>query len=113
MTSPDQATDPVTDPVAGTEALPPLPPVVYVPVGSVPEGDSVDIVFRRTLHGRLALVLYTALDRLVDGCGPHQPWILLPTERLVEVHEHNPFDVVYFDLEMPEEERERPPGEMG
>lgn len=93
------------------EALPVVPPMVYVPVGAVPEGDSVDIVFRQTLDGRLALVLYTALDRLVHCCGPHQPWIVMPSEKLSELKKLHDYDVIYFDLEMPEEDRERPPGE--
>lgn len=89
--------------------VPLVPPMVYVPVGAVPDGEDVEIVFRRTLDGRMALVLYTALDRLVDCCGPHQPWVVMPTEKLGEVKKVQPFDVVYLDLEMPEEERERPP----
>ena len=91
------------------EALPIVPPMVYVPVGAVPEGESVDIVFRQTLDGRLALVLYTALDRLVDCCGPHQPWIVMPSEKLSELKKLHHYDVIYFDLEMPEGEREQPP----
>lgn len=86
-----------------------IPPVVYVPVDSVPEGQEVDIVFRHTRDGEVALVLYTALDRLVDCCGPHQPWVLLPTEKLVDVAEVQPFDLVLLDLEMPEEERVQAP----
>ena len=85
-----------------------VPPVVYVPVESVPEGEEVDIVFRRTREGETALVLYTALDRLVDCCGPHQPWVLLPTEKLVDVAQVQPFDLIFLDLEMPEEERVGP-----
>ena len=85
-----------------------VPPIIYVPVESVPEGDEVDIIFRRTRDGEVALVLYTALDRLVDCCGPHQPWVLLPTKKLVDVAEAQPFDLVFLDLEMPEDERVRP-----
>jgi len=95
---------------AQDEAVPEVivPPVVYVPVESVPEGEEVDIIFRRTRDGEIALVLYTALDRLVDCCGPHQPWVLLPTEKLEDVAQVQPFDLVFLDLEMPEEERVRP-----
>ena len=87
-----------------------IPPVVYVPVESVPQGQEVEIIFRRTRDGETALVLYTALDRLVDCCGPHQPWVLLPTERLVDVEQVQPFDLVLLDLDMPEEERVGPAG---
>src|SRR5690606_24904115 len=59
-------------PTNGQVEMPIVPPMVYVPVGDVPTGDDVQIIFRRTLDGRLALVLYTALDRLVDCGGPHQ-----------------------------------------
>lgn len=88
--------------------MPIVPPVVYVPCAAVPDGDEVQVVFRRTLDGRLALVIYTALDRLVDCCGPHQPWILLPTEKLAEVKKVQHYDVIYLDLEMPDEERVGP-----
>lgn len=97
---------PGTEGVVVSEVV--VPPVVYVPVESVPEGEEADVIFRRTRDGEVALVLYTALDRLVDCCGPHQPWILMPTEKLAAVAEVQPYDLIFFDLEMPEEERVRP-----
>jgi hypothetical protein len=56
--------------------------------------------------GRLALLLYTALDRLVDCCGEHQPWVALPAERLDEVDAAHPYDVILLDLEVPDDLRE-------
>ncbi|RAX24445.1 hypothetical protein DRB06_00945 [Actinomyces sp. Z5] len=58
---------------------------------------------RKTNDGRMALLAYTALDRLADCMGPHQPWVLYPTERLgdLEVVEH--YDVIYLDLPVPKE----------
>ena len=95
----------------GAPAQPVIPPIVYVPVAQVPDGEEVQIVFRQMLDGRVALVLYTALDRLVDCCGPHQPWIVMPTEKLPEVEKVLPYDALFFDLEMPQEQREQAPTE--
>lgn len=91
----------------------PLPPMLYVPCESFVAGESVDVAFRRTLDGRIALLVYTALDRLLACCGDGQPWFLMETDRLDELDEHFAYDVIFVDMEIPEEERfEGPPPEQ-
>lgn len=78
-----------------------VPPAVYLPVA--PGGEEFhEVEMRVTNDGRVALLAYTALDRLADGQGPHQPWVLYPTDRIEELGESQPYDVVYLDLAVPQ-----------
>jgi hypothetical protein len=61
--------------------------------------------------GRLALVAYTALDRLVDGCGRDQPWVVIPAAKLDEIDQHQPYDLILLDVEIPEEQRRKAGGQ--
>ncbi|NCT91024.1 hypothetical protein GXB85_08700 [Cellulomonas sp. APG4] len=74
---------------------------MYLPVRD--DGASVEV--RPLRDGRPALLAYTALDRLAAGCGPEQPWVALPTASLGEVKRRQPYDVVVFDLHVPEQHR--------
>ena len=88
---------------------PNLPPALYLPTGPVdPEAEGASIELRRTPDGRTALVAFTALDRLIDCCGDHQPWVLVNTEHLGLVHSANPYDVIVLDSPLPEDLRHRP-----
>ncbi|TGO05259.1 hypothetical protein SERN_1263 [Serinibacter arcticus] len=60
---------------------------------------------RRLRDGRTALLVYSALDRLLDLCGPNQRWILVRTPDLAELKARQPFDVVITDLAVPEQYR--------
>jgi hypothetical protein len=80
--------------------------MVYVPCEAVDDNE-MTISVRQARDGQLALLVYTALDRLVDCCGPNQPWVLMPTGKLDEVDEHVPFDMILFDVEIPEELRRK------
>jgi len=52
-----------------------FPPVGYVPCEQSGSGDEdLRIDLRRTGDGRSALLVYSALDRLVSCCGEYQPW---------------------------------------
>ena len=55
--------------VAGTERLT-FPPVVYVPCEQAPANEEQEFVvdLRQTADGRMALLVYSALDRLVNCC---------------------------------------------
>ncbi|MFP5359373.1 MAG: SAV_915 family protein, partial [Actinomycetes bacterium] len=77
-----------------------VPPVLYLPVREHPEGGSFPEV-RALRDGRAGLLANTALDRLADGCGEHQPWAPLHTSQLGEVKSPQPVDVVAFDHRMP------------
>jgi hypothetical protein len=51
-----------------------LPPVVYVSCTKlVSEGDPLLVDVRQTADDRTALLVYSALDRLIDCCGVYQP----------------------------------------
>ncbi|GAA3808868.1 SAV_915 family protein [Cellulomonas soli] len=59
---------------------------------------------RTTKDGRIALLAYTALDRLRAGAGS-VPWALLSIAQLQKVHDVSPYDVIYLDVRIPEEHR--------
>ncbi|MGH3697652.1 MAG: SAV_915 family protein [Pseudonocardiaceae bacterium] len=63
------------------------------------------IDLRRTREGKLALLVYSALDRLVTCCGAQQPWVVLPTANLEEIREKTDFELILLDIEIPEEFR--------
>ncbi|KGM13330.1 SAV_915 family protein [Cellulomonas bogoriensis] len=82
---------------------PTVPPVVYLPVRPGERSGTPEV---RTLKdGRLALLAYTALDRLGTSCGERQPWVAVETPRLDEVKRRNHYDVVVFDMVVPEQYR--------
>lgn len=82
-----------------------IPPVVYLPT-KPGAGDQLTMIeMRETEDGRVALMAYTALDRLARCCGDHQPWVLYRTEALAELRNGAPYDIVVFDQLIPEELR--------
>lgn len=82
-----------------------IPPVVYLPCRPTVPGEAPQIELRRLEDGRVALLAYTALDRMSRCCGPHQPWALYPTEELSALRRSSSYDVVVFDQELPAEVR--------
>lgn len=86
------------------EGMPP-PPVVYVPVRPDKGGNLSDIAMIRLADGRVALLAYTALDRLLTCCGMDQPWVLMFADDLADVRETKPFDIKLLDVEVPLEFR--------
>jgi hypothetical protein len=83
-----------------------FPPVVYVPCSPLdPSGDSLVVDLRATRDGRLALLVYSALDRLVDCCGDQQPWVGMPTANLENVRVATNFELVLLDVVIPNELR--------
>jgi CheY-like chemotaxis protein len=83
-----------------------VPPVVYVPCETV-DDDRLVVDLRPTRDGERCLLVYTALDRLIDGCGEHQPWAALPVEALEQVREETHFDMILFDVVVPEDKRRK------
>lgn len=82
-----------------------IPPVLYLPVREHPELGHVAEI-RPLADGRTALISFTALDRLVDACGPEQPWRLVHLSELEEIKAQQPFEVVAFDPPVPPSARE-------
>jgi hypothetical protein len=71
----------------------------------VDETLSVDL--RPTRDGRLALLVYSALDRLLDCCGDEQPWVVMPTGNLEKVRVETEFELILLDVVIPDEFRRR------
>lgn len=88
---------------AGTEID--FPPMVYVPcvVSEDEEGVAPDL--RQMRDGRHALIVYSALDRLVQCAGQQQPWVVVPAAKLDELDQETPFDVILLDVLIPSEHR--------
>ena len=79
-----------------------LPPYVYVPCSPVREGDTELVVdLRRTQAGRVALLVYSALDRLVDCCGEAQPWTVLSAVQLEHIREATGYELILMDVSIP------------
>lgn len=82
-----------------------FPPVVYVPCLAGESAGSLNVMLRTTTDGRIALLAYSALDRLRAGAGEDVPWVLLTIADLQSVHDRSPYDVLYLDLRVPPEAR--------
>lgn len=93
--------------VTTTEAEQPprkqIPPVLYLPIRPGSTSEAPEVELRRLDDGRVALMVYTALDRLARCCGPHQAWVLYRTEDLSALRAASPFDVTLMDQSVPPE----------
>lgn len=105
MATPDETPDETT-PIPRD-----FPPVVYVPCAeSVTEVADARPVMERTKDGRLALLVYSAMDRLYECCGRGQPWLVLPTAALDELQRSQGFQLILLDVRIPEEHRRQGAG---
>lgn len=77
-----------------------IPPLLYLPVRPLPDGSRVAERLRTT-DDRVALLAFTALDRLADSCGPSQAWSVVEIVSLDALHAEQPFDLVAFDPDIP------------
>ncbi|MDN5894015.1 MAG: hypothetical protein L0H93_08310 [Nocardioides sp.] len=84
----------VTDPV--------VPPIVYLPCSPESTEDQLHVEKRELDDGGVGLLAFTALDRLLDGCGPDQPWAVYPTESLADL---KPYSMIVLDAQIPLEAR--------
>jgi len=101
MTTPDGARAP------GIPVPPDFPPVLYLPcVEHVDNPAQARIAMRTTRDGRVALLAYSALDRLHDCCGRNQPWILVPTAGLDGLQKAQPFQLLLLDVVIPGDKRQ-------
>jgi hypothetical protein len=86
------------------------PPILYIPAARhVSDPADLEVLYRQTKDGRMALLVYSALDRLMRCCGEEQPWFLVPTAELQSLWDVRPFDLVLLDLPIPAEERQEAP----
>jgi hypothetical protein len=84
---------------------PVFPPVVYVPCAPTQTADELTVDLRTTRGGQLALLVYSAMDRLAAHCGPHQPWTVMLTKDLEQLRETTGFTLILLDLDIPPELR--------
>lgn len=81
-----------------------LQPAYYVPCFA-DGGGELRVTLRETRDGRVALIVYTALDRLRAGAGD-VPWALLTLADLQAIKDESPYDVIYQDIRVPEDKRQ-------
>lgn len=80
-------------------SAPPLhrfPPVVYAPTVTAPD-QPVRLEMHHAEDGRVALFVYSALDRLEQMYGPDTPWVLLTVPELQAAHDEAPYDLLFLD----------------
>ena len=79
---------------------------MYVPCSPVSVDDEIlSVDLRPTRDGRLALLVYSALDRLVSCCGDKQPWVVMPAANLEKVRVETNFELILLDVVIPDELR--------
>ena len=78
---------------------PPLPPVVYAPTLTDDEGNT-RLRMHRMRDDRVALFVYSAIDRLQGQYGGDAPWVLLSVPDLQRAHEASPYDLLLLDREL-------------
>ena len=83
-----------------------LPPVVYAPTLSDDAGNT-RIRMQRMPDGRVALFVYSALDRLADQYGEDSSWVLLRVPDLEAAYQDSPFDLLFLDRALHPEEAVR------
>ena len=101
---------PVAPPVLGVEyaggGMSERPPVAYVPSQRVRRGDTeATLELRNTEDGRVAMLAFTTLERLVAGCGESQPWVAVPGDRVDGLQRLSGADVTLWDVPVPPEVR--------
>ena len=82
-----------------------FPPVVYVPCAAVQSADELTVDLRVTRDGRLALLVYSAMDRLIAHCGSAQPWTVMVTRDLEQLRLATGFDLILLDVDVPSQLR--------
>lgn len=70
---------------------------MYAPTLELPDEGEARLALHPTADGRLALFVYSALDRLVEFYRADSPWVLLTVEELQRAHEAAPFDLLFLD----------------
>ena len=80
-----------------------MPPVVYVPC--TPGDDGINhLAYRNLDDGRVALLVYTALDRLIDLAGDVH-WALLDWDALQQAQDLQHYDIILQDIRIPADRR--------
>lgn len=106
----NRADRPVAPPVLGAEfaggGTSEQQSVVYVPSQRLRRGDTeATLELRNTEDGRVAMLAFSSLERLVAGCGEAQPWVAVPADRVENLQELSGADVTLWDVAVPAEVR--------
>lgn len=75
-----------------------LPPVVYAP--TIDLDGATRIRMHELRDGRVALFVYSAIDRLQAHYGDDASWVLLSVPDLEKAHEQVSFDLLLLDREL-------------
>jgi hypothetical protein len=78
---------------------PSIPPVVYAPTLQDDEGRT-RVRMHRMRDDRVALFVYSALDRFEAQYGEGAAWVLLTAHHLEKVYDEVPFDLLLLDREL-------------
>lgn len=105
-----RAHDNVAPSVIGAEYVTPpddeeMPETAYLPTDRARTDDDVELELRDTTDGHRALLAFTSLEQLVQGCGDGQPWIAVPGETVTDIKARSGSDVVLWDAALPVEDR--------
>lgn len=93
--------------------LPPvrMPEQVYVPVAEADvNADETRFELRQAADGEVVALVYSSLEAMIHCCGHHQPWVLLPAQRVVELQQEFGVDRIVLDLSLAEGQRHQPNG---
>lgn len=80
--------------------------LIYVPCRRVQQGDQEAYLELRPMEdGRVAMLAYSSLDHLLEGCGEAQPWVAIRPSNVSEYESQSGADMVIWDTALPEELR--------
>jgi hypothetical protein len=84
-----------------------LPDTVFVPTEQlyVDAAQEVVLELRALEGGRIAMLVFTSLMRLVGGCGEGQPWVAVQANMIPAMQAYTEADTVIVDAELPAELR--------
>lgn len=79
---------------------------MYVPSERVTSrDDDVTLELRETTEGYCAMLAFTSLQALVDGCGAGQPWVQVRGHLVDDLHQRSGADVVLWDAALPADQQ--------
>ncbi|MQA86712.1 MAG: hypothetical protein GEV03_19285 [Streptosporangiales bacterium] len=55
--------------------------------------------------GRVAMLAFSSLEQLVEGCGEEQPWVAVPMDRVDELQRLSGADLVLWNVPLSPELR--------
>lgn len=81
-------------------------PTVFLPTAAVVHPDDLEMPMPLYDTGDgTALVVFSSLETLIEGCGEYQPWIACPADHLAYLQQTSKADVVVWDVALPNELR--------